>query len=153
MKKLLLSAVALLGSIAALAADDALNLTMKDGTTHSFVLVQKPVITMGEGNLYVSTDNATATYRLHEVSHYAFGDAATGISAATAAATGVVRQGDNIVLGGVSADRVVVSSIGGAAVAAAVSTVDNATVVSLASLPSGVYIIKVGGTTVKVNKK
>lgn len=152
MKKLILSAVALLGSIAALAADDALNLTMKDGTTHSFVLVQKPVITMGEGNLYVSTDNATATYRLHEVSHYAFGDAPTGISAATAA-TGVVRQGDNIVLGGVSADRVVVSSIGGAAVAAAVSTVDNATVVSLASLPSGVYIIKVGGTTVKVNKK
>ena len=152
MKKLLLSAVALLGSIAALAADDALNLTMKDGTTHSFVLAQKPVITMGDGNLYVSTDNATATYRLHEVSHYAFGDASTGISAA-AAATGVMRQGDNIVFGGVSADRVAVSSLGGAAVAAAVSAADNGTVVSLASLPSGVYIIKVGGTTVKVSKK
>lgn len=152
MKKLILSAVALLGSIATLAADDALNLTMKDGTTHSFVLAQKPVITMGDGNLYVSTDNATATYRLHEVSHYAFGDASTGISAA-AAATGVMRQGDNIVFGGVSADRVAVSSLGGAAVAAAVSAADNGTVVSLASLPSGVYIIKVGGTTVKVSKK
>lgn len=152
MKKLLLSAFALFGCLAASAADEALNLTMKDGSVHSFVLAEKPVITMGDGKLNVATDKATATYDLHEVSHYVFGEASTGIKGVGASA-GVARQGDNIVFRGVKADRVAVSTLGGAAVSAAVSATEDGTSVSLSNLPSGVYIIKVAGTTVKVSKK
>lgn len=152
MKKLLLSAFAFLGCLAASAADEALNLTMKDGSVHSFVLAEKPVITMGDGKLNVATDDATATYNLHEVSHYVFGDASTGIKG-VGASVGVARQGDNIVFRGVNADRVAVSTPGGAVVSAAVSVTADGTSVSLSNLPSGVYIIKVAGATVKVSKK
>ena len=152
MKKLLLSAFALLGCLAASAADEALNLTMKDGSVHSFVLAEKPVITMGDGKLNVTTNDATATYDLYEVSHYVFGDASTGIKG-VGASEGVARHGDNIVFRGVNVDGVAVSTPGGAVVSAAVSATTDGTSVSIASLPSGIYIIKVAGATIKVSKK
>lgn len=152
MNRFLISALALLGSITASAAGDALNLTMKDGSVHSFLLSAKPVITMADGKLNVATDDATAVYDLHAVSQYAFSDGSTGIKG-IGAANGITRNGDNIVFHGVSADKVVVSSADGALVGAAVSATGDDTTVSLSNLPSGIYIIKVAYTSIKISKK
>lgn len=107
-KNLLLSiAVAFGFNATASAADEALNLKMKDGTIHSFILNERPVITMGDGKLYVDTGKTTATYSLYDVSEYAFGEAATGIRGISTT-NGVSRNGDNIVFHGVDAKKVVV---------------------------------------------
>ena len=153
MKNLLLSiAVAFGFNAPASAADEALNLKMKDGTIHSFILNERPVITMGDGKLYVDTDKTTATYSLYDVNEYAFGEAATGIRGISTT-KGVSRNGDNIVFHGVDTKKVVVCNLGGAIVNADVKGNNGYTTVSLTCLPQGVYIIKVSGTSVKINKK
>lgn len=152
MKNLLLSIAVAFGiNATASAADEALNLKMKDGTTHSFILNERPVITMGEGKLYVNTDKTTATYSLYDVNEYAFGEASTGINGISTT-EGVSRNGDNIVFHGIDAKKVV-CNLGGAVVNADVKGNNGDTTVSLTNLPQGVYIIKVAGTSVKINKK
>lgn len=153
MKNLLLSfAVAFGFNATASAADEALNLKMKDGTIHSFILNERPIITMGDGKLYVDTDKTTATYSLYDVNEYAFGEASTGIRGISTT-EGVMRNGDNIVFHGIDAKKVVVCNLGGAVVNADVSSNNSDTTVSLTNLPQGIYIIKVSGTSVKINKK
>ena len=49
--------------------------------------------------------------------------------------------------------KVVVCNLGGAIVNADVKGNNGYTTVSLTCLPQGVYIIKVSGTSVKINKK
>lgn len=152
MKKSLLTLLVALGIAAtASAADDALNLTMKDGTVHSFLLAEKPVITMGEGKLNVATDNATATYNLYDVDQYTFGTP-TGIKGISAA-DNISLGGDNIVFGGLKAKNVTVCTLDGSRVNATVAATANATSVSLSSLPSGVYIVKADNIAIKINKK
>lgn len=153
MKKLLLSiALAVCGFTAsASAADEALCLKMKDGTVHSFLLNEKPVITMGDGKLNVATDMTTATYSLYDVREYVFGTASTAINGISTSAD-FSRNGDNIVFHGVDAKNVAIYTANGAAVNAAVNDGTDTTV-SMTSLPGGVYIIKASGISIKVNKK
>ena len=154
MKKLLLSiALAVCGFTAsASAADEALCLKMKDGTVHSFLLNEKPVITMGDGKLNVATDMTTATYSLYDVREYVFGTASTAINSVSTSAD-FSRNGDNIVFHGVDAKNVAVYAANGTAVNAVAVNDGTDTTVSMTSLPSGVYIIKASGISIKVNKK
>lgn len=148
MKKTLLSIALAIGFAAsASAADEALCLTMKDGTVHSFLLNEKPVITMGDGKLNVATDMTTATYSLYDVREYVFGTASTAINGVSTSAD-FSRNGDNIVFHGVDAKNVAIYTANGAAVNDGTDTT-----VSMTSLPSGVYIIKASGISIKVNKK
>lgn len=151
MKKLLTTLLVALGVFAsASASDEALNLKMKDGTVHSFELNEKPVVSMGDGKLNVATDAATATYNLHDVSEYSFGKA-TGIgSVKTRLAS---RNGDNLVFRGVESDRVEVYAVNGTTARAEIHVANGDTMVSLANLQRGVYIVKVSGTSIKINKK
>ena len=152
MKKLLMTLLVALGVFAsASASDEALNLKMKDGTVHSFVLSEKPVVTMGTGKLNVATDAATATYNLHDVSEYSFGNA-TGIGSVKAS-SGFSRTGDNLVFHGIESGKVQVYAVNGVAVRAEIHVANGDTMVSLANLQRGVYIVKVSGTSIKINKK
>ncbi len=152
MKKLFTTLLVALGVfVSASASNEALNLKMKDGSVHSFILAEKPVITMGNGKLNVTTDAATATYDLYDVSEYAFGNA-TGI-ANVKASTGFSRNGDNIVFHGVDSGKVRVYSLAGVAVRTEIHNANGDAVVSLANLQSGVYVIKASGTSIKINKK
>ncbi len=143
--------VALGVCVSASASDEALNLKMKDGSVHSFILARKPVVTMGDGKLNVTTDAATATYNLYDVSEYTFGDA-TGI-ASVKSQTGFSRNGDNLVFHGVDTGKVRVYSLAGVAVRVEVRNDNGDAVVSLANLQRGVYIIKASGISIKINKK
>ncbi len=152
MKKLLTTLLVALGVFAsASASDEALNLKMKDGTVHSFELNEKPVVSMGDGKLNVATDAATATYNLHDVSEYSFGKA-TGIGSVKTA-SGFSRNGDNLVFRGVESDRVEVYAVNGTTARAEIHVANGDTMVSLANLQRGVYIVKVSGTSIKINKK
>lgn len=152
MKKLFMTLLVALGVfVSASASDEALNLKMKDGSVHSFILARKPVVTMGDGKLNVTTDAATATYNLYDVSEYTFGDA-TGI-ASVKTQTGFSRNGDNLVFHGVDTGKVRVYSLAGVAVRAEVCNDNGDAVVSLANLQRGVYIIKASGISIKINKK
>lgn len=134
------------------AEGDALNLTMKDGTIHSFLLSEEPTVTMADDYLVITlSDNSTASYDLYEVSKYTFGSS-TGISKVLSTKD-ISLSGDNIIFQGVTNGKVTVSSLSGARVDAGVSESAGSTVVSLSSLPAGVYVVKVNNAVIKISKK
>lgn len=152
MKKLLLSVICVVASSFAFAEGDALNLTMKDGTIHSFLLSEQPTVTMADDYLVITlSDNSTASYDLYQVSKYTFGSP-TGISKVLSSED-ISLSGDNIIFQGVTNGKVTVSSLSGARVDAGVSESAGNTVVSLSSLPSGVYVVKVNNAVIKISKK
>lgn len=151
MKKALFSLLAAFALTLGASAAETLNLTMKDGKVHSFVLAEKPVVTMGDNQLCITTTNATATYNLYDVSRYTFGGA-TAIGA-TNAEKPVQISTDRVLFGGVEAQHISVCTLGGTPVGAAVERTAEGASVSLGSLPAGVYIVKAAGVAVKVNKK
>ena len=151
MKKTLISILTAFAITTAVSAAETLNLTMKDGKVHSFVLAEKPTVTMGNNQLCVATANTTATYNLYDVSRYTFGGT-TAIDG-TSAAKGVQVATDRVLFGGVEAQHISVCTLGGMPVSAAVERTAEGAAVSLGSLPAGVYIVKAAGVAVKVNKK
>lgn len=152
MKKLLLSVICVVASSFAWAEGDALNLTMKDGTIHSFLLSEEPTVTMADDYLVITlSDNSTASYDLYQVSKYTFGSS-TGISKVLSSKD-ISLSGDNIIFQGITSGKVDVSSLSGAKVNASVSESGGNTVVSLSSLPAGVYVVKVNNAVIKISKK
>lgn len=152
MKKLLLSVICVVASSFAWAEGDALNLTMKDGTIHSFLLSEEPIVTMADDYLVITlSDNSTASYDLYQVSKYTFGSS-TGISKVLSSKD-ISLSGDNIIFQGITNGKVDVSSLSGAKANASVSESGGNTVVSLSSLPAGVYVVKVNNAVIKISKK
>ncbi len=156
MKKQILSLLMLaVGATSASADDVSLNLMMKDRTVHSFLLSQEPEITIANDVLTIKTGTQTATYNLYEVKEYSFGDPTTGISAVEASQVNAERQGDQLVISGLK-DAVGVSiyNIAGQQVPATVISASAGSVtLSLAALPTGTYIVKANGLTLKIAKK
>lgn len=151
-RKLLLLSLILFSGITTRADNEALNLEMKDGTVHSFLLSNEPTITLGDDLLVVTTsDGTTASYDLYEVSKYTFGSS-TGISSVFTSGD-VERDGDCIIFHGITDGKVTVTSLSGIAANVEVSSGSDGTVVSLSSLPSGIYIVKVNNVVIKISKK
>ncbi len=154
MKKLIITLLALLTATVGLhAADEALNLKMKDGTIHSFLLAEKPVITIADNQLVMTTTEATATYSLYEVKEYTFG--APTVIQGIAVSKAVSREGNTITfskLGGKTAVKAY--TLGGQPVNLTLhSGADGSVSVSLEALPTGTYIIKADNATLKITKR
>lgn len=130
----------------------ALNLAMKDGTVHSFLLSEKPVITVSGGLLVLTASDASVSYTLTDVKQYTFGSAVTGIKEIDARKS-VKRNGDMLVFYGLKGAKVYVCNINGIKEEAEVSVNGENTEVSLSHLSSGIHIIKANGITVKITKK
>ena len=135
------------------AANEALNLKMKDGTIHSFLLTEKPVITIADNQLVMTTDQATATYSLYEVKEYTFG-APTAIQG-TVVGKAVSREGNVIFFYGLDSKTTVkVYTLSGQQVS--IAHQDNGkdcVSVSLETLPAETYIVKANNTTLKITKR
>lgn len=154
MKKFILILIAFSAAfISAKADSQALNLQMKDGTVHSFLLSEMPVITMENNQLIVTSSNTTAVYDLYSVSMYAYGEPSSGINQTTIESK-FTRLGDNIIFNGIdNAEKVRIYSVNGTIINANKEASGNNVIVSLSEIPAGIYIVKANNITVKITKR
>ncbi len=149
MRRLILIFLASL-SVAMVFADTGKSLfvTFTDNTKVEFALSTLPVVTVADDKLTVTTTATTAVYDLQTVSTFIYGTT-TGIG--NAQLSQPIIDGDRLIVPG-SAHSIRIFAIDGTAVRVSPVVASGSTVVSLAALPHGVYIININGKAIKIAK-
>lgn len=149
MKRLILIAWAFL-CVAVGFADTgkSLFITFTDNTKVEFALSATPNVTFGDNRLTVTTTSSTAVYDLQKVSTFTYGTT-TGIS--HVAMSEPSMDGDRLIVPG-TGHTIRIFALDGTAVSASPVTASGSTVISLAGLSRGVYIISINGKAIKIAK-
>ena len=150
----------LLGLLTAPAAKAQSELVVQfaDGSTTVYALSQQPVVAFEGDNLVITAGDATATFARAGVTQFYFQADGTGIGKATSKGQErLVRFAapDLIALSGISEDDVLrVVTVDGRMAAANIGRAAGTANISLAGLPTGIYIVQINQTnTIKIFKK
>lgn len=149
MKKTFLLLMASVAYLTAWAANKSLIITFDNGSTQSFLLSDKPNVSVADDKLIVVAGAITAQYTLNEVKTFTFADATTGING-VANGCPISRQGDALVVS--TPVKVDAYTIDGKRIDIDYVRHESHTVVPLSSLPKGVTLLKIGKQTVKMIK-
>lgn len=148
-KKTLLLFIANILSIAAWAGDKNLVITFGNGTTQSFLLGDKPKVSVADDKLTVEAGATTAQYNLDEVKTFTFAEVSSGIDG-VASGHDITKEGDAII---VSAQvKVEAYTADGKPVGISYTHSGDSTIISLSLLPKGMTIVRIGGQSVKIIK-
>lgn len=150
MRKLLLTLFTLAAALTAGAEDKVLVVTFSDNGTHTFALSTQPTVVMANDKMTITAGAETLEYDLYKVKTFTF-TTASGIDG-TESAGGFTRQGNSLIIPG-TGTAVRIFALNGAAVPAVTSHTAQGTVVSLDTLPQGIYIVNANGKSVKIVKK
>lgn len=148
-KKTILYFVATLFSLASWAGGKSLIITFDNGSTQTFLLSNKPKVSVADDQLIVEAAATTMQYTLNEVKTFTFAEVSSGIDG-VASGYDITKEGDAII---VSAHvNVEAYSADGKQVGIQYTYDSNKTVISLSSLPKGMSIVRIGGLSVKIIK-
>ncbi len=151
MKRLALTFCLALGCLLTRAADGkSLFVSFSDGTRVEFALSTTPDVSFANDQMTVATTATTASYELWTVSTFTYGTTTTGISQTETGRMSV--EGNRIVIDG-STGKVTAYSIDGKAAPVTTTVAGDKTVVSLDTLPKGVYIIKINNKAIKITRR
>jgi hypothetical protein len=155
MKKILILFIGILASMTIFAQEkNALVVKLTDGSTNTFVLSNKPVVTM-PGNNVVISGVASATYSRSEVEKFYFiYDDGSGIeSIGKDNIAFFYEDGENVRITGLKDKTTVsVASLDGKIISTQKSDGTGIVTISLGNHPKGIYIISVGGRSIKVRR-
>ena len=128
---------------------------MKDGSTHTLYLTQKPVITVQNRNLHIESRAGTVEVPLTSVVRYTFDRFdATGVTEMSDEKTDVSLEHNQLVVTGLKiGDNVDVYDVSGKLIQHVQSRRNGSYRINLSSLPTGVYVVKANQTTVKFMKR
>ena len=120
-----------------------LKVLMTDGTSVSFPLTGKPVITYESGDMVVSAPNGKFSYKRESVKELRFDDPTLGLNAVGVDDINVCINGGEVIIHGIdSGNGIKVMDIQGREMGAPVSVMDGQSVkVDLSSLTKSIYII------------
>lgn len=149
MKHIIFFIVAFFSVLTASAEGKQLVVTFSDGTKAEYALQTLPQISMADDKLTIETTATTAEFDLYKVKTFTF-STTSGIRSVEQG--GYYVSGDAIAFEGESTNTRIFS-IDGKAVSATPIISDGKTIISLSSLPSGVYIISVNGKSVKISRR
>lgn len=150
----------LLGLLTAPAAkaQSELVVQLADGSTTVYALSQQPVVAFEGDNLVITAGDANATFARAEVEQFFFRPVGTGISKVSSG--GLERRvrfaaPNLIAVSGIAEDDALrVVTVEGRTAAATIDRAADIANISLAGLPTGVYILKINQTdTIKIFKK
>lgn len=135
-------------------AEHVLVIELQNGTTQSFVLSKKPVITFNGSKLYVNSQDASFDEERSNVKdfHFVLFDA---IEDVTENEMRFVRLGTNVQIQGLKeGDKPIrVFDMAGRATSALITTNGSQAEVILEGLPKGIYIINIGNKqSIKVTR-
>lgn len=143
MKKIpiILSAL-LLSAMSAAAGETALRLSLRDGSSATYVLSDRPVISFSGEQMMIECDNASTAYNRSEVTSLAFfTKGTTGIADAAMTADVLSYVGGELSAPGCAIE---VYTIAGVRVAAAFGNLSDSI------LAPGAYIVRAGRQTLKI---
>lgn len=133
---------------------NALIVKLTDGNTNTFVLSDRPVVTMLEGNVTIS-GSASATYLRSEVEKFYFDFVdVTGVEFVYGENIMVhYVDGENVRITGLKENVVaILTTLDGKVINTQKSDAIGRVVISLKNYPKGVYIISLGNRNVKIKK-
>ena len=152
MKKLRFIALMVLAMITGIVSAKSVVFTLKDGTKVYYLISggNNPIMTFDNGTVTVNSDS----YQVSDIVNFYISatDDPTGIDDTKAATADFKMQGETLYIGATDKD-VKVYGINGAEQQVEVSAIGDVTAVGIANLPAGNYIVKVGKTSFKFNKK
>ena len=132
-------------------ADQMLQIVKMDGQTHTINLNQEPVTTYQDGNLVITTINATISYPLEVVRKFIFISGTDDIQYLKGDKFEISRDGKFLTLSGLDKDTdAYLFSINGLLMERIHVTASTSISINLESYPLGVYMIKVDGATYKI---
>lgn len=150
MRKLLLSVLISFCCLLAKAEEKSLIITFSDNTTQTFVLSSSPQISMANDKMTVTTNSTTAEYDLYKVKTFTF-SGTTDIQNIEDK-TSIRTEGDKIIIPEVNA-RIRIFAIDGKSISITPIQINGQTIISLYTLPTGIYIININGKSVKISKQ
>ena len=126
----------------------------KDGSKVSFNLDEQPKTTFTADNLVITTATSTLNYPLAKVQRYTYEGGTLSVRDLMAEGIVISHEADNIVIKGLALGKTVaVYRIDGTQLLTKCSDGSDRVMLSLGSLPSGVYMIKAGEITYKFLKR
>jgi hypothetical protein len=132
-------------------ADQMLQIVKMDGQTHTINLNQEPVTTYQDGNLVITTINATITYPLEVVRKFVFISGTEDIQNIKGDKFEISKDGRFLTLSGLKSDTdAYLYSVNGILMERIHVTSSTSISINLESYPIGVYMIKVDGATFKI---
>ena len=126
----------------------------KDGSKVSFNLDEQPKTTFTADNLVITTATSTLNYPLVKVQRYTYEGGTLSVHELKSEGIVISHEGDNIIAKGLAiGSTVAIYRIDGTQLLTKCSDASDRVMLSLGSLPSGVYMIKAGEITYKFLKR
>ena len=146
--------LALTASLAAAAADRALKVWQADGQVLTINLADEPRTTYNNGNLMITSKQISVTLLLEKVRRYTYVDVANGIDERQGVRAAFSNNGEVLTLTGLSqGTRVMLYNTAGQLLRHLTADGGGKLAVSVAALPTGVYVVKVKDVTDKLTKR
>lgn len=151
-KKTTLTLALLLGLATQVKADTGLVLVLKNGSTETFILEKKPAITFEGTTININSEEAETTASLAEVENFHFEEVTTNDIKTMGNGNALFEYKDGIaVIEGYKGMIGVYNTVGTLVIT---EKNENASArLDLNTLTPGVYLVKMGNRTVKVNVK
>ncbi|MBO4754743.1 MAG: hypothetical protein J5543_09125 [Bacteroidales bacterium] len=157
MKRLFLLLFGLCMSSMVWAKDYLLVIDFTDGTDMTFALSTRPVLTFAEQNLIISAEGQKTEIEMVNVANFHFKEGLSDIRSPRMDEDLAIvwQEDDQIVITNVSPGTIVrLYGIDGTFYPNNINAFDNRQVVSLASLPKGIYLLNINShRTLKINRK
>ena len=155
MKKILLTATLMAFITSWSFAEPQLKVWKKDKSTVLFALAEKPVTTFSDNKLVIKTSSATIEYPLADIQRYTYEGVETGIESIESDNSVLVKQEkDKLSLRNLKAgEEVRLYNASGRLLDILKSNGTDAVIISIASRPQGMYIVKCGSETIKLMKR
>ena len=136
----------------------ALIVEFSDGSKSSFVLAEQPVLTFAEHKMRIGLAENSIAFELTDVARFYFDENAVPTSLEDRqeekAFKVCCQNNEKVIIENLCENgRVSLSGIDGKHYQANVSTEGNQTVISLTSLPKGVFIIQINNQSIKILKQ
>ena len=146
--------VAMATSLTAHAANRALKVWQADGQVLVINLSDEPRTTYSNGNLMITSKQSSVTLPLERVRRYTYVDVANGIDELKDVRAAISKNGETLTLTGLkSGTEVMLYNTAGQLLRHLTADGQSPLIVSVATLPTGVYVVKVKDITYKITKR
>ena len=152
-KCLLLSLLMLFFVAHANAADTSIVIYAKDGTRSVYSLNEHPKVFFDSDHVLLKTDDTQIMYPISQMLKIVFEDP-TSLNDLSKSQIGYTLRDNQIIIEGLSVgNKVMIYNTAGLLCASFIAGSDGCLDISLDSLPTNIYIVKAGDTTIKFQKK
>ena len=131
----------------------ALHLLFADGSDKWFLFSSQPVVTFSADELTVTTYDAAVVFTFDAVKEFLFDTPDEDGILRNPQTPRIVQAGNAVLVYGSATDAVSLYDLSGRKLGANVQRQDDAVSISLQSLPTGIYVIRINNQSIKVTKK